>query len=176
MVAPMSDIQASCAQCHPNDLASPGQVYVPIWASDWQQVVPQPRRRQVSPPQPLQACAIAGRAGCGSCAGADPVPPTARIWSITSALQPKCPARDPTNWGNVILLVMIGAMLDRWRGACCQPGRLDQGLAAKIANRSRASFLQTLWTWCRAIARLKPNARRSLRRLLEKPDATAARC
>jgi hypothetical protein len=79
---------------------------------------------------------------------------------------------QPTNWGDVILLVMILAMLI--------------GGGALVVNREglvRVSFKETkpvegeypadVVDMVPNLAKLKPNARKSLRRLLEKPEATA---
>jgi len=106
MVPPLSDIKASCMQCHPNDLQDRAQVY---------------------------ATALGVEIGGGTIAGAT-TPPVVENTpietqpevsaSVTTALDVNDPnlvdfvqnydqvvlGKFPTNWGNIILFAMIGLL------------------------------------------------------------------
>jgi hypothetical protein len=178
MLPPLSDIQASCHQCHPNDLQARAQVYADKLGV------------QIG----NSSAPAASSSGSGTPAATASVAPAAINTSATSepAATPQATSasnepnlvnyvdrynenalgKHPTNWGNVILLVMIGAML-------------IGGGALVVSHEGliRVSFQETkpvegeypadVVELVPQIAKLKPNARKSLRRLLERPEATA---
>lgn len=178
MLPPLSDIQASCQQCHPNDLQARAQVYADKLGV------------QIG----NSSAPAASNSGSGTPAATASVAPAAINTSATSepAATPQATSasnepnlvnyvdrynenalgKHPTNWGNVILLVMIGAML-------------IGGGALVVSHEGliRVSFQETkpvegeypadVVELVPQIAKLKPNARKSLRRLLERPEATA---
>jgi hypothetical protein len=174
MVSPLADIKASCAQCHPNDLQARAQVYadklgVQIGAGNTPAPATTVSTTSVAPvagntsatPQP------AANSPQASLAPNDP-----NLINYVNRYNQNVLGEQPTNWGDVILLVMILAML--------------LGGGALVVNREglvRVSFRDTkpvegeypadVVEMVPDIARLKPNARKSLRRLLEKPEATA---
>jgi len=181
MVAPLADIQAACAQCHPNDLQARAQVYavklgVQIGAGG--------------------GTAVPVSAGTTSAAGPNAAAPTAGSTSATrqisaapaaqATLSPSDPnlvnfvqrynedvlGQHPINWGNIILLIILvlfiigaGYLINRREGwiviSLKETKPLVKDLPEDVADMAPE------------IAKLKPAARKSLRRLLSKPRAAA---
>jgi hypothetical protein len=107
MVAPMADVQAACAQCHPADLQARADVYtvalgIPAAAAD----------------APPAAASPAPAAATSEPAVAQPAAP-ASVSSVNEEDMVDYVARynqevlnqQPTNWGNVILIVMLVGLL-----------------------------------------------------------------
>jgi len=175
LVSPLSDIQASCAQCHPNDLQARAQVYatklgVQIGSSS------------ASGSSNGTPATTASAAPASSNTSATPQPVAVQ----QSALSPNSPdlvnfvqrynenvlGQYPINWGNVILLFLIGALLIG--GGALMISR--EGLVKvsfKDTKPVEGEYPADVVDMVPQIAKLKPNARKSLLRLLEKPDATA---
>ncbi len=171
MVPPLSDIKAACQQCHPDDYQANAQVY---------------------------ADKLGVQIGTGSAASnetpAAPVATSAPVESNTSAtpaapqatLAPNDPnlvnyverynenalGKYPTNWGNVILLIMIGVMLIGGGALVISREGLVR-ISFKETKTVEGEYPADVVDMVPQIAKLKPAARKSLRRLLEKPEATA---
>lgn len=168
MVAPMSDVQAACAQCHPNDLQARADVYaaklgVTVSMSS-------------QPPAQVSATATPQVAMPAADAAAPPAPSVASnspdLVDYVTRYNQNVLHREPTNWGNVILLLMIGAMLVG--GGALVVSR--EGLIKVSLHDGKpleGEFPADVVDMVPTIARLKPEARRSLRRLLERPVAAA---
>jgi hypothetical protein len=175
--SPLSDIQASCAQCHPNDLQARAQVYATKLGV---QIGSSSASGSSNGTPATTATASAAPASSNTLATPQPVA------IQQSALSPNNPdlvnyvqrynenvlGQYPINWGNVILLIMIGALLIG--GGALVISR--EGLAKvsfKDTKPVEGEYPADVVDMVPQIAKLKPNARKSLRRLLEKPDATA---
>ena len=175
LVSPLSDIQASCAQCHPNDLQARAQVYatklgVQIGSSS------------ASGSSNGTPAATASAAPASSNTSATPQPVAVQ----QSALSPNSPdlvnyvqrynenvlGQYPINWGNVILIIMIGALLIGGGALVISREGLVK-VSFKDTKPVEGEYPADVVEMVPQIAKLKPNARKSLRRLLEKPDATA---
>ena len=78
----------------------------------------------------------------------------------------------PINWGNVILLIMIGALLIGGGALVISREGLVK-VSFKDTKPVEGEYPADVVEMVPSIAKLKPNARKSLRRFLEKPDATA---
>jgi len=175
LVSPLSDIQASCAQCHPNDLQARAQVYatklgVQIGSSS------------ASGSSNGTPATTASAAPASSNTSATPQPVAVQ----QSALSPNSPdlvnfvqrynenvlGQYPINWGNVILLIMIGALLIGGGALVISREGLVK-VSFKDTKPVEGEYPADVVEMVPQIAKLKPNARKSLRRLLEKPDATA---
>lgn len=179
MVPPLSDIKASCQSCHPNDLQARAQVYADKLGIQLGSGSAPAASSNGTPAAPATASAAPAESNTS-------VTPQPAATTPQATLAPNDPnlvnyverynenalGKYPTNWGNVILLVMIGVML--------------VGGGALVVSREglvRVSFKETkpvegeypadVVDMVPQIAKLKPNARKSLRRLLEKPEATA---
>ncbi len=178
MVNPLSDIKASCAQCHPNDLQARAQVYadklgVQLGSGG---ATTASGSGTSAAPAASSAAPSAGNSSAAPPSAAAPQPALApndpNLVNYVQRYNENVLGKYPTNWGNVILLILIGAMVI--------------GGGALVVTREgliRVSFQETkpvegeypadVVDMVPSIAKLKPNARKSLRHLLEKPDATA---
>src|SRR5512140_1937621 len=108
MVAPLSDVQAACAQCHPDDLQARADVYAKVLG---QQV-----GMGNTSAAPASNAAATPTAVPGAVAAVQPpaMPVAADNASIVDYVQrydENALGQKPTNWGNVILLIMIAAMV-----------------------------------------------------------------
>ncbi len=171
MVDPMSDIQAACGQCHPNDLQARADVYAAKLG------------------RPATGAAAAPAAATPTAAPAAPAAsaPSAPAAAAQPTLSPNNPdlvdyvqrynekvlGQAPTNWGNVILSILIVAMVI--------------GGGALVITREglvRVSFKETrpvtgeypgdVVDMVPDLAKLKPGVRKSLQKLLKKPAATSS--
>jgi hypothetical protein len=174
MVPPLADIKASCAQCHPNDLQARAQVYAvklgvqlgaagtPAASSSGSATSAAPAAGNTSTtPQPA---AVAPQAALA--------PNDPNLVNYIQRYNENVLGEQPTNWGNVILLVMIAVLLVG--GAALVVSR--EGLVKisfKDTRPVEGEYPADVVDMVPNIAKLKPNARKSLRRLLEKPEATA---
>ena len=176
MADPLSDIKASCQSCHPNDLQARAQVYatklgVQIGAGSGSNA------SSNASPAPTASAAPAS-----SNTVATPQPKAMQ----QSAISPNSPdlvnyvqrynenvlGQHQTNWGNVILLIMIGAFLIGGGALVISREGLVK-VSFKDTKPVDGEYPADVVEMVPQIAKLKPNARKSLRRLLEKPDATA---
>lgn len=180
MVNPLSDIKASCSQCHPNDLQARAQVYADklgiqlgsssapaVGSSNGTPAAPAPTSaapaasNTSSTPQPAMAAPQATLA-----------PNDPNLVNYVERYNEDVLGKYPTNWGNVILLVMIGAMLIGGGALVISHEGLIR-VSFKETKPVEGEFPADVVDMVPSIAKLKPNARKSLRRLLEKPEATA---
>ncbi len=180
MVDPLSDIKASCQSCHPSDYQAKAQVYatklgVQIGSGSASAAT-------VSSSGTPVATATASAAPASSNTSATPQPVAVQ----QSALSPNSPdlvnyvqrynenvlGQYPINWGNVILLIMIGALLIGGGALVISREGLVK-VSFKDTKPVEGDYPADVVEMVPQIAKLKPNARKSLRRLLEKPDATA---
>ena len=173
MVSPLSDIKASCAQCHPNDLQARAQVYAVKLAVQ----LGSAGSPASTSPAPTAAASTAGSTS------ATPQPAAAvphpaidpndkNLVNYIDRYNENVLGEQPINWGNVILLVMIGALLIGGGALVISREGLVR-VSFKDTRPVAGEYPADVVDMVPNIARLKPNARKSLRRLLEKPDATA---
>ena len=180
MVPPLSDIKASCGSCHPNDLQARAKVYAdklgiqvgaggasgsgsttatasPAAAASNTAATPQAAAAQPAAPAPPAAGASVNQAD---------------LVNYVQRYNQNVLGQNPTNWGNVILWVLIVAMV--FGGGALVIGR--EGLVRvsfKDNKPVEGEYPADVVDMVPSIAKMKPNARKSLRRLLEKPDAAA---
>jgi hypothetical protein len=167
LVDPLSDIQASCMQCHPNDLEARAQVY---------------------------ATALGVEIGSGTAptttgpASATAVPISAEpavSAPVTTSLNLDDPnlvdyaqrydeivlGKHPINWGNAILIAMIAMLLVGGGGFVILNEKLVKvsfGDTKKVEGEYPGDVVDML----PVIARLKPQARKSLKSILDNPKKT----
>ena len=180
LVSPLSDVKASCQSCHPSDYQSRAQVYatklgVQIGAGSASAASGSSNGTPV-------ATATASAAPASSNTSATP-----QLVAVQqSALAPNSPdlvnyvqrynenvlGQYPINWGNVILLIMIGTLLIGGGSLVISREGLVK-VSFKDTKPVEGEYPADVVEMVPQIAKLKPNPRKSLRRLLEKPDATA---
>lgn len=168
MVAPLSDVQAACQQCHVADLQERAQVYASALGVE-----------------------IGPGAGAPASDVADEAVPAASESAPQAAMDQDCNAivvddpntinyaqnyeeivlgKTPTNWGNVILLGMIGLMLVGGGGLVVTREKwinVKFGDMRKVEEEYPADVVEML----PKIAGLKAGARKSLKNVLENKKA-----
>ena len=182
LVSPLTDIKASCAQCHPNDTQARAQVYavklgIQVGAASTSSSSSAGGATSAAP-----ATVSASSAASEPAATQQPVaavvqqaPPASNDPNIVNYVQSynqNVLGEQPTNWGNVILLVMLAAIIlaagflvlrrEGWIIISFKETKpLDKELPPDVADMAPE------------IAKLKPAVRKSLRRLLRKPRAAS---
>ena len=173
MVPPLSDIKASCQSCHPNDLQARAKVYADKLGIQIGAGVPPTASVSGS------GTATVSPAGAASntAATAQPAAPAAPVnqadlVNYVQRYNENALGQYPTNWGNVILWILIVGMV--FGGGALVISR--EGLirvSFKDNKPVEGEYPADVVDMVPSIAKMKPNARKSLRRLLEKPDAAA---
>lgn len=172
MVAPLADVEASCAQCHPADLTDRAQVYATTlgieFGSGGNATV-----AETSPTVVTEASAVVesqvteiNSLGTTEIDVDDPnyVDYAQRYDQIVLGIQ-------PTNWGNIILIVMILMLLFGGGGYVLNREKLVSvsfGDTKKAGEEYPAEVVDML----PAISKLKPQSRKSLKNILDNPKKT----
>ncbi|HEX8991023.1 MAG TPA: hypothetical protein VF784_05045 [Anaerolineales bacterium] len=166
MVSPLSDVKAACAQCHPNDLQARAEVYA-------KKLGVQVGTSASSPAAPGAASSATATPAAAPAMSEPPAPASgnANIVDYVQRYDENALGQFPTNWGNVVLWIMIVAMVVG-----------GGGLIATREGLVRVSFKETkpvageyptdVVDMVPDIAKLKPGARQSLRRMLKKTGPT----
>jgi hypothetical protein len=168
MVPPLQDVKASCQQCHPNDLQERAQVYaaalgVEIGSST-----------STTPASETPAA--------GNEAASAPVVVSAPTTTELDVYDPNLVdyeetydeivlGKKPINWGNVILLGLIGLLLVGGGGFIIIHEKLVKvsfGDTKKVEGEYPAEVVDLL----PAIAGLKSHSRKSLKKVLDNPKKT----
>lgn len=181
MVPPLADIEASCQQCHPNDLQDRAKVYattlgIELGSGD--------------------AASDVNGTGTGGTTEATSgeadvtmpettAPQTADALPATTVLDYDDPnlvdyaqrydeivlGKKPVNWGNIILIGMIAMLLVGGGGFVLKNEKLftlSFGDTKAVSGEYPADVVDML----PALTGLKPRARRSMRRILKNPAKT----
>ncbi len=118
MVNPLSDIKASCAQCHPNDLQARAQVYADklgIQLGSSGTTAGSGNGTPAAPATQSAAPAVGNTSATPQSAAAVPqatlAPNDPNLVNYVQRYNENVLGKYPTNWGNVILWVLIGAMV-----------------------------------------------------------------
>jgi hypothetical protein len=172
MVAPLADVEASCAQCHPADLTERSQVYATTlgveFGSGGDASV-----AETSPTVATEAPAVVesqvtetNSLGITEIDVDDPnyVDYAQRYDQIVLGIQ-------PTNWGNVILIAMILMLLLGGGGYVLNREKLVSvsfGDTKKAGEEYPVEVVDML----PAISKLKPQSRKSLKNILDNPKKT----
>jgi len=167
MVAPLSDIKASCQQCHVADLDARAQVYASALGVEIGSGTTAPASGGDSAAAPVAASApsVASSSSCNDIVVDDPnaVDYVANYNEIVLG-------RKPINWGNMILVGMIGLMLVGGGGFVVTREKLVNvkfGDTRKVEEEYPADVVEML----PKIAGLKAGARKSLKNVLENKKA-----
>jgi hypothetical protein len=171
MVPPLSDVKASCQQCHPNDLDARAQVYakelgVEVGAG-----------ANTTPAAPASETPVAAAVPAQPATPASPqeaslAPNDPNLVDYVQRYNENALDKYPTNWGNVILVALIGALVIGGGALVVQ----NEGLVRVSFRETKpveGEYPADVVDMVPGIAKLNPAARKSLRRLLEKPEATS---
>lgn len=164
MVSPLSDVQAACAQCHASDLQARADVYA--------------RKLGVQVGTGVSSAAGTATAATATPAAAaavsEPAAPASGNADIVDYVQrydEKVLGQSPTNWGNVVLWIMIAAMVVGGGGLMVTREGLVR-VSFKETKPVVGEYPTDVVDMVPEIAKLKPGARQSLRRMLKKTGAT----
>ena len=166
MVAPLSDVAASCQQCHVADLQDHAQVYattlgVEIGSGS---VAPASGESEAVPVSVVSA-PVAESNQCNQVVVDDP-----NVIDYAQNYDEIVLGKKPTNWGNMILIGMIGMIAVGGGGFVVTREKLINvkfGDTRKVDDEYPADVVEML----PKIARLKADARKSLRNVLENKKA-----
>ncbi len=164
MVAPLSDVKASCQQCHPNDLTERAQVYA-------------------------TALGVEIGTGSGGPAAGEPVtvaeaPVSVAAVPVSSEIKYDDPnlvdyvarydeivlGKKPINWGNAILLGLIGLMAVGGGGFMMMREKLVKVSFGEV-KQAGAEYPADVVDLLPAITNLKSNSRKALKNVLANPKA-----
>jgi len=167
MVAPLSDIKASCQQCHVADLDARAQVYASALGVEIGSGTTAPASGGDSAAAPVSA-ASAPSVASGSCNEMVVDDPNAVDYA--ASYNEIVLGKKPINWGNSILIGMIGLMLVGGGGFVATREKLVNvkfGDTRKVEEEYPADVVEML----PQIAGLKAGARKSLKNVLENKKA-----
>jgi len=180
MVAPLSDVQAGCASCHPNDLMERANVYaaalgVQVGAGG-------------APGAPPSSGGTDGGNQEGS-AGASPAEPSAPAMVVDSTqvvdyskiYDETVLGKTAVNWGNLILwMIILGTVFGggafvyrnerRLRGLPLFPARSSSGEPTAAETLLVEGYSPEVSALLPQIARLNPMGLHALEKILENPD------
>ena len=168
MVAPMSDVQAACAQCHPDDLQARAEVYASALGVQVQTGAAAPAATSGAPNAATPAAASEQPAAPVAAAPVD----SANLVDYVERYDENALGRSPTNWGNVILLVLIGAMVIGGGGLVLTREGLVR-VSFKDTKPITGEYPDDVVDMVPDLAKLKARARKSLQHMLKKPEAAA---
>lgn len=164
MVPPLSDVKASCQQCHPNDLTDRAQVYASVLGVE------------------IGAGSAAPVTGGAALVAEQPVSAAAAPVSIeidyddpnlvnyAARYDEIVLGKKPTNWGNMILLGMIGLMVVGGGGFVVMREKLVKvsfGEMTEVSDEYPVDVVEML----PEITKLKSNSRKALKNVLTNPKA-----
>lgn len=167
MVDPLSDVQAACQQCHIQDLDARAQVFasilgVEIGSGSGEPGAVEPNAASVSAES---APGVVSKQDCGQIVVDDP-----NVINYSQNYDEIVLGKKPVNWGNVILIGMIGLIAVGGGGFVVTREKLVNvkfGDTRKVADEYPTEVVEML----PKIASLKWDARKSLKNVLENKKA-----
>jgi hypothetical protein len=168
MVDPLSDVQAACQQCHVADLQERAQVYASVLGVEVGSTSPAPTSDGNTQSMPASAdlasnvaSNVAPDQGCNQIVVDDP-----NTLNYAENYDEIVLGRKPVNWGNMILIGMIGLVVVGGGGFVISHEKL---VNVKFGDRREVKddFPADVVEMLPKIAGLKPGARKSLKNILE---------
>jgi hypothetical protein len=168
MVSPLSDVQAACAQCHPNDLQARAEIYAKKLGVQVGTGSSSPAA--ATPASPGAAATATPAAAPAVSEPAAPASGNASIVDYVQRYDQNALGQYPTNWGNVVLWVMIAGMVIGGGSLVAAREGLVR-VSFKDTKPVAGEYPTDVVDMVPDIAKLKPGARQSLQRMLKKTDA-----
>jgi hypothetical protein len=170
MVAPLADVKAACQQCHAADLDARAKVYadilgVEVGAGADAPAASQPAASEANAVPVADTAASVSSNQCNEMVVNDP-----DAVNYAQNYDEIVLGKKPVNWGNIILLGMIGVMVVGGGGFVATREKfvnLKFGNTRKVEQEYPADVVEML----PKIAGLKPDARKSLRNVLDNKRA-----
>jgi hypothetical protein len=164
MVSPLADIQASCMQCHPNDLQARAEVYatalgVTIGEASSSPTTPTTSAMTQTTTTTSSPCVLSG----AELAVDDP-----NLVDYTQRYDAIVLGKKPVNWGNIILIGLIGAVAVGGGGFVIineKLVKLSFGDTKKVEGEYPTDAVDML----PSISRVSSTGRKTLSRVLENP-------
>ena len=173
MVAPMSDVQAACAQCHANDLQARSNVYtaalgIPAVSIGAQAAAASPAN--AAPPaesNPATAPAAPAAPAVPALAPNDP-----NLVDYVARYNQEVLNQRPTNWGNLILTALLVLLVG---AGIFFVNRREGWISISFREKKAAQreYPEDVLNIAERAAQLSTGTRKSLLRLLSKPTATS---
>lgn len=168
MAAPLSDVKASCLQCHPDDLQERAQVYATALGMEIGSGA------SITTSDPMVDSEEP--AGSGSTTTSANVPDVfdldvddPNLVDYTQRYNEIVLGEKPVNWGNMILLGLIGLIAIGGGGFVIKNEKwLD--FSAIDTKRVEGEYPSEVVDMLPAMMRLKPRNRKALRNILENPS------
>jgi hypothetical protein len=168
MVPPLQDIQASCQQCHVNDLQERAQVYATALGVEIGSGNSGQAAAGNEPSAPATESAPAAAASVSTCN--EIVVDDPNLVDYAAHYEQVVLGKKPVNWGNMILLGMIGLMVVGGGGFVVTREKLINvrfGDTREVKEEYPADVVEML----PRIAGLKPASRKALKNVLETKKA-----
>lgn len=165
MVPPLSDVKASCQQCHPNDLTERAAMY-----ADKLGVEVGSGSAPAAPAESAPAAAAQQVASVAAPASVEINYDDPNLVNYTARYDEIVLGKKPINWGNLILLGMISLVTVGGGGFVITREKLVKisfGEVKQAGDEYPAEAVEML----PAIAKLKSNTRKSLKKVLDNPKA-----
>jgi hypothetical protein len=164
MVSPLADIQTSCMQCHPNDLQARAEVYatalgVTIGEASSSPTTPTTSAMTQTTTTTSSPCVLSG----AELAVDDP-----NLVDYTQRYDAIVLGKKPVNWGNIILIGLIGAVAVGGGGFVIineKLVKLSFGDTKKVEGEYPTDAVDML----PSISRVSTTGRKTLSRVLENP-------
>jgi hypothetical protein len=166
LVPPLSDIEASCQQCHPNDLQDRAQVYATALGieigSGTSQTTTEPAIATAEPvAEPVVSAPVTTEIDVD-----DP-----NLVDYAQRYNEIVLGRHPINWGNVILIVMIAMLFIGGGGFVLMNEKLVK-VSFRDMKKVEAEYPADVVDMLPSLAGLRPQARKSLKNILGNPAKT----
>jgi len=169
MVDPMADINASCAQCHPGDLQDKAGVYGSQLGVD----VNLSTGGGSSASAPAGDAPDTSAAKPAASAQLGQTQTEADLVDYIQRYNEQVLGKKPTNWGNLILLGLIGLMVVGGGSYIVHTEGLIR-ISFRDTRPIEGEYPSDVVEMVPEIARLKSSARKSLRRLIQNQAAIEA--
>ncbi len=167
LVPPLSDIQASCQQCHLDDLEARAQVYATALGIEIgggaETASPE---AEPTTTEPASSEAVASVLVVTELDVDDP-----NLVDYTQRYNEIVLGKKPVNWGNVILIVMIGMLAVGGGGFVVVNEKLVK-VSFGDTKTVEAEYPGDVVDMLPSIASLKPQARKNLKNILDNPRKT----
>ncbi len=175
MVDPLSDVQAACGQCHPSDLQAKAAVYAAKLGTPISAVTAAGTSVVAGSPTPAVAGSSNPAATPQPSTAAEPAsaPSSSNLVDYVQRYDQQVLHRGPTNWGNVILAVLIAAMVVGGGAMVILHERLVS-ISFRETRPLAREYPGDVVDMVPDLAKLRPAARKSLRKMLKRPDAAAS--
>jgi hypothetical protein len=168
MVSPMADIQVACGQCHPNDLQARADVYaaklgIPAGGA----VSPQPSSKPTAAPTAVlpgpTEQAVAPQAAVVA-------PNDPNLVDYVARYNQDVLKQKATNWGNIILIALLVLLL---LGGALFVNRREGWVSISFTEKKPLGkeYAEDVAGIADQAARLSPDSRKALSRLLDRPAA-----